>query len=194
MDPVRINLIDDKDSLVYTIKNGLSPQMSEELLVWYQSTLKWVQGKSTVYGKTFDQPRMQYMMGYNYKFSGNSTVGQKFDLPTRKLLDQINLAMGTNLNSAMFWRYREGSTDYIAQHSDSKEDLVPNTPIVGISFGDEVKWRLTNKKNPDIKHVFWAKPGMFFVMAKDTQDHWVHEAMKRKHPCDRISITFREFE
>ena len=186
-------VINDGCSLVFYIEDALPPELSDQLLAWYREALGWRQKSSVYFGKSYEQQRMGYLMGKDYSFSGYTHESNPFDTPTRELLDKMNELFQTNLNSALFWLYRKGTTDYIARHSDSKEDLKPGSPIVGLSLGDTVKWRLTNKKDESIKHTFENKHGTIFVMAGNTQDHWYHEVMKKKHPCDRISITMREF-
>lgn len=95
--------------------------------------------------------------------------------------------------------FYEGPTHYISQHNDDTRDLLSNSPIVTISFGETRPFRLTKDgftaSNGRKFLEFPAADGCVFVMPFATNDAWKHGVPARKsHHGRRISITLRAFQ
>src|SRR5207247_7035590 len=80
---------------------------------------------------------------------------------------------------------------YIGRHRDSIENVVPSTPIVTISFGEERMFRLRPWRGRG--HVdFPAVNGVVFIMPFETNLNWTHELPRSKRRRGRrISVTLR---
>lgn len=171
-------------------------------------------GKVIVYGKTYDVPRWQQNYGLGYYFAGLMHEA----LPIRntyvkKLLDYINaltyektlltsaqLEKGVKFNQVLVNWYADGN-HYIGKHSDDETQLIKNTPIFTVSFGQERDFVIESKKNKKghqvYRQVVKVKNNSLLIMGGEMQRYYLHSVPKRsanKVKKPRISITFRCFD
>jgi alkylated DNA repair dioxygenase AlkB len=83
---------------------------------------------------------------------------------------------------------------YIGAHRDSTAGLVPGVPIVTVSFGETLSFRLRPWKGKGFKD-FPADHGSVYVLPCRTNESWTHEIPKSAAKTGRrVSVTLRAFE
>lgn len=139
--------------------------------------------------------RMVCSLGKSYPYSGQITVGESFNHypPVEKLMHRLNKELGTNFNNVLLNWYPKDTYCGIGEHSDDEKELVPNTPVVSVSLGEETCFVLKSKDGSEVVTVT-LKDGDVFMMGKECQKYYTHACPYRKMSADRISLTFREFK
>jgi hypothetical protein len=97
--------------------------------------------------------------------------------------------------NGLLLNFYAGPSDYIGPHHDSIKGLIPGTPIVTISFGEERVFRLSRGKAA-LRQIldFSAPHGTVFVTPWETNRIWKHAVPKRaSYTGRRISVTLRAF-
>lgn len=126
--------------------------------------------------------------GLVYKFNNYKAKAKKWTPSLLEIKRRVEDTLDYKFNFALVNYYRSGS-DSISQHRDDEPDLVPRSPIVGISFGGCRKMRFTRggfeSKAVELEH------GSMIVMKHPTNSIWKHGIAKCKNADPRISITFR---
>lgn len=108
----------------------LAGRFSMEALV---AELPLHQNKATLYGKTFDAPRLECWFGdRNYQFGGRIETPAPWTPLAVKLREVVEKASGEAFDSCFVNYYRDGS-DHIAWHSDDDDWIGP--VIASVSFG-----------------------------------------------------------
>ncbi len=149
-----------------------------------------------IYGSLKKTPRYQQSYIRNYQFSGVNHPATALPSCMRKYLNYINSIYGNKFNQVLVNWYNDGS-HYISSHSDDERQLIPNSPIVTISFGAERKFRI--RKNKKITKDIMTQDGSFLVMGGTFQKNYKHEIVKiggkkGENTGRRISITLRQFK
>lgn len=139
--------------------------------------------------------RMVCTLGKSYSYSGQTSVGNSFDLypPIFKLMDKLNKKLKTNFNSVLINWYPKGANVGIGKHSDSEDSLVPNQPVASISLGCKCDFVLESWDKTE-KVVVELKDSDVFVMGINCQKFYGHSINYTKMEEDRISLTFRKFK
>ena len=97
------------------------------------------------------------------------------------------------LNGLLLNWYDGDQQHYIGKRRDSIDGLIPGTPIVTISLGDERKFRMRPWRGQGFTD-FNASDGTVFILPFDTNRSWTHELPASKRQTGRrISITLRGF-
>lgn len=126
--------------------------------------------------------------GLVYKFNNYKARAKKWTPVLLEIKRRVEDTLDYKFNFALVNYYRSGS-DSIAQHRDDEPDLVPRSPICGISFGGCRKMRFTkvgyDSKSVELEH------GSMIVMKHPTNSTWKHGIPKCRDADPRISITFR---
>lgn len=115
-----------------------------------------------VYGRKCHQQRdvgFYSDMSQGYKYS--NTMSEAFGLTPelKKLMQKVNLELGTTFNGILINRYNTG-TDYLSAHSDSEKGLDINKMVAGLSYGAIRKFRIRDKKSNAIISDFELDPCM----------------------------------
>ena len=76
-------------------------------------------------------------------------------------------------------------------HSDSSEELLPNSGVAIISLGSERDIAYRKIENKDVKVRYSLKPGSLLYMTDELQQEWQHAIPAHKGVGERISLTFR---
>jgi alkylated DNA repair dioxygenase AlkB len=138
-------------------------------------------------------PRWQQAYGRDYHFSG--TVNQALPVPEilAPFLVWVGEAIDAQLNGLLLNWYAAEKGHYIGAHRDSRQGLVPGSPIVTISLGDTRTFRLRVPKEKGFID-FEASHGAVFVMPWQTNLSVKHEVPRTSSATGRrISITARAF-
>lgn len=185
----------DADSLLFE-----TPLPAE--LLWDESTFETVwalrpreRHRVKMIGKLVELPRDQQAYGATYKYTGSENRALPIPAVLKPLLEWTQEQIAPQLNGLLLNWY-QGPSDYIGPHHDSTRGLIPETPIVTISFGEPRTFRLTQwrQKKKIAQHDFTTSPGRVFVMPWPTNKAWKHEVVKRAgYNGRRISVTLRAF-
>lgn len=146
-----------------------------------------------IHGREVKTPRWQQAFGVDYHYTAR--VNRALALPTQlvPLLAWARETVHAGLNGALVNWYRGELGHYIGPHHDSVKNMVPDAPIVTISFGQERVFRLTHSKTKS-RRDFPALNGTVFVMPYETNRVWKHEVSRSaRWRGRRISVTFRAF-
>lgn len=146
-----------------------------------------------IHGRSVKTPRWQQAYAVDYRYTGQVNKG----LPTPSVLEPFlrwgQETIDPRLNGMLVNWYDGRLGHYIGRHRDRREALVPGSPIVTISFGEERTFRLRPYGSPGCRD-FAARHGSVFVMPYETNLAWTHEVPRRKQlEGRRISITIRAF-
>jgi len=176
------------------VPDGLMPSAAEFDRLWelHPGELHVI----TMPGGPVETPRFQKAFGVDYKYSGRVNKA----LPVSPLLEPFRRWARENINDALnglLLNWYDGlQGHHIGRHKDSTKNLIPDTPIVTISLGEERTFRLrpwpaqAGGKRTD----FPARNGTVFVLPWKTNQNFTHEVPhSTRRTGRRISVTLRAF-
>jgi alkylated DNA repair dioxygenase AlkB len=144
-------------------------------------------------GRLVKTPRWQQAYGQDYYYSGQTNEAKPVPEIVRPLLDWAKNTIDDRLNGVLLNWYDGSLGHYIGKHRDSIQNLIPGSPIVTVSFGDERPFRLRPWKGTGFTD-FAASNGSVFILPWQTNLHFQHEVPASKSwKGKRISVTFRAF-
>jgi alkylated DNA repair dioxygenase AlkB len=155
----------------------------------------WRSQKITVWGKTYDQPRLMAWYGdpgKKYSYSGIELEPLPWTPRLLNLKQRVESAAGVLFNSVLINYYRD-NRDSMGLHSDSEPELGQKPVIASLSLGDPRTLIFKHQKRVDLPTVkICLQPGSLLLMAGDTQANWKHGINKQARPCGpRVNLTFR---
>ena len=149
-----------------------------------------------MYGRGVKTPRWQQAFGMDYRYTGRINHA----LPTPPFLEPFlewsRANIDSSLNGLLLNWYDGTLGHYIGRHRDSTSDMIPGSPIVTISLGEERTFRLRKWPNkPGVAPVdIRVISGTVLVMPWETNQRFTHEVPRSVHQKGRrISITLRGF-
>ena len=157
--------------------------------------------KIKVFGKTHDTPRWQQSYGKDYKFSGTICKSEPIPDIIQPFVDwannkENNYITRFTFNQVLVNWYKNGKDHYIGWHSDDEKQLIPDSPVYGISLGIPriFKIRSKNRVNKD-DHSLYLDTNSYIIMGGEMQKYYQHTIPKsNKILQSRVSITLRCFE
>lgn len=154
----------------------------------------WRSDTITVFGKTYDQPRLTALYATNekpYSYSGIQMKPLAFTPIISSLAHKIYEITGIQFTTCLLNLYRNGQ-DSNGWHSDDEKELGKNPPIASLSFGATRKFKLRKKDDHQQKLDIDLKNGSLLLMLGETQHTWQHQIPKtKKEVGERINLTFR---
>jgi alkylated DNA repair dioxygenase AlkB len=139
-------------------------------------------------------PRWQQAFGRDYRYTGRVNAALPVPPLLGPLLAWSREALHGRLNSLLLNWYDGGLGHYIGPHHDRTNDMVPDTPIVTVSLGEERVFRLTHPQTK-ARRDFPARDGTVFVLPYATNLAWKHQVPRSaRRRGRRISVTLRAFE
>lgn len=130
--------------------------------------------------------------GIGYRYSGVEHPPADWTAELLWVRGVLERELGVRFNGVLLNRYRSGQ-DSIGRHSDREDDLVPGSPIVGVSLGATRTMGIRpvgGKAATEVRQAL--RDGSALLMHGDCQRALTHEI--RKEPGlegERISLTFR---
>lgn len=191
-----INYIDLnlEDGHVLYYSKFLNSTKSDWYFKHFSETIPWQLDKISVFGKTFNQPRLTSFYSENKKPLKYSNVIMQphcFDRDFLNLKSHIENITQSKFNCCLLNLYRDG-TDSNGWHADDEKQLGKNPIIASLSFGAERVFHLKHKTKPTLKKRLLLQHGSLLVMKDSTQHHWLHQLPKtQKKIKSRINLTFR---
>ncbi len=174
-------------------------------------------GKVVMYSEEVDSPRWhrsylhqperQPSRKTSYMYSGIEHY-EDLSLPVlfQKFMDALNEKENANKYNQVIVNWYANGKDYIAQHSDCQEGMIPNTGITLVTLCEDENFprelritpkNLKNERNDNLyRHVnIKLKHGCLLTMHGETQKKFRHGVPKDfNNPTSRISLTFRMFQ
>jgi alkylated DNA repair dioxygenase AlkB len=200
---MRENLL--PDAQVFMVEDaGLRPMFDD-----LRREIEWTQGKTVIYGKVHNQPRLTALYGAEpYEYSGVQYNPESFNgspalCEAKKRVEEF---LDMEFNSVVCNLYRDGQ-DSIGWHSDNEPEMGWNPVIASLSFGATRK--MSFRRRPRIKSETFPAisgkdkdrtdielpSGSLLVMFGPTQQNWEHAVLKTKKVTEpRINLTFRNLK
>jgi len=168
---------------------------AEQLFNTLQNEIPWRQNKITIFGKTYDEPRLTQLYGdgqMEYSYSGIRFKALDWSPTMASIKEQVEKATGFEFNICLVNFYRDGS-DSNGWHADNEKELGSNPAIASISLGQERFFHLRHNKNKEWRFKFPLECGSLLLMAGETQHSYQHQIAKTKREIKpRINLTFRK--
>ena len=147
-----------------------------------------------MYGRLVRMPLWQQAFDVDYYYTGRSNKALPLPTELHPLRAWCQEKVDTRLNGAFINWYDGTLGHHIGPHRDSVVNLIPGSPIVTISLGEERIFRMRNWKGPG-RRDFLVTNGAVIVIPWATNLAWTHAVTCRKsHRGRRVSITFRAFD
>lgn len=147
-----------------------------------------------MHGKEIPTPRWQQAYGKNYRYTGSQNNALPIEDVLQPFLDWSRENIDAQLNGLLLNWYDGTKGHYIGPHRDDSRDLIPDTPIVTVSLGEERIFRLRPYQGTGYKDLT-LRNGEVLIIPWQTNQYWTHEVPRfRKYQGKRISITLRAFQ
>lgn len=154
----------------------------------------WQTDQITVFGKTYEQPRLTALCAKNNNSYTYSGITMKPNLLTNSLieiLDKIENASNHNFTSVLLNLYRNGN-DSNGWHADNEKELGNNPIIASLSLGAERYFHFRHRHQKELSYKLLLKHGSLLIMKGEMQHFWLHQIPKTKQQIgSRINLTFR---
>ena len=128
--------------------------------------------------------------GVSYDYSGMAYPETEMPNHLESICNAIHHTIGFQPNNCLMNYYLDGKSS-MGYHSDSSEELLPNTGVVIISLGTERHISYREKSHTENKVKYQLKNGSLLYMNDDVQKRWMHAIPKSPESGERISLTFR---
>ncbi|MFZ9074323.1 MAG: alpha-ketoglutarate-dependent dioxygenase AlkB family protein [Flavobacteriaceae bacterium] len=155
----------------------------------------WKQDPITVFGKTYQQPRLTALYATNtkpYSYSGITMNPLPMTPLLETLRDKIHQVSSNTFTTVLLNLYRDGK-DSNGWHADDEKELGKNPVIASLSFGAERYFHLKHRKDKNLRLKIPLKSGSLLIMEEETQTNWLHQIAKTTRPVGpRINLTFRK--
>lgn len=116
------------------------------------------------------------------------------EAPMPAAIDAVCAALARELgfrpNNCLLNYYEDGLSS-MGFHSDTSEELAPDTGVAIVSLGGMRDIVYRNKADRGIEHRYAMTSGSLLYMDQAIQDDWLHAIPKQEAAEPRISMTFR---
>lgn len=134
-----------------------------------------------------------------YKYSGRDHRAIPMTFMLQSILTQVNLLLGSDFNSILINKYKDGR-DYISAHSDDEKTIDQRYGVVSISTGSSRIFRIRDKSTKQIVADIRTRSDVILQMCAKLPDgssfqrKYTHEVPADKAITEaRYSLTFRKF-
>lgn len=186
---------DIPDGNVSLITNFLSIEESDTLFSKWKAEFPWQKDTITVFGKTYDQPRLTALFGDSDKPYTYSNITMHPHPWTNELLEiknRIEYYCKHEFTTALANLYRNGS-DSNGWHADNERELGQNPFIASLSLGETRQFHLKHNTLKEQKLKIPLTHGSLLIMSGALQHFWKHQIPKTAKPVgSRINLTFRK--
>ena len=158
-------------------------------------TIPWQQDPITVFGKTYDQPRLTALHANNtkpYSYSGITMYPNQMTTELTAIYERIRTVSSVEFTSVLLNLYRDGK-DSNGWHADNEKELGKSPSIASVSFGAQRFFHLKHRTIKEARLKVLLHSGSLLLMEGDTQEKWLHQIPKTaKSIQPRINLTFRK--
>jgi alkylated DNA repair dioxygenase AlkB len=158
-------------------------------------TIPWQQDPITVFGKTYDQPRLTALHANNtkpYSYSGITMYPNQMTTELTAIYERIRTVSSVEFTSVLLNLYRDGK-DSNGWHADNEKELGKSPNIASVSFGAQRFFHLKHRTIKEARLKVLLHSGSLLLMEEDTQEKWLHQIPKTAKPIQpRINLTFRK--
>lgn len=149
--------------------------------------------KLKMYGQEIDTPRWQQAFGKNYRYTGSQNNALPIPPILQLFLNWSKKNIDERLNGLLLNWYDGQKGHYIGAHKDDTRDLIPESPIVTISLGEERIFRMRPYQQSGFKNIT-VRNAEVIVIPWETNQSWTHEVPSfQKYKGKRVSITLRAY-
>ncbi len=177
------------------ISNFIPFEEAHSLFDILKQTISWQQDDITVFGKTYNQPRLTALyseIDKPYTYSNITMFPKPFTAVLVELKNKIECISKSTFNSVLLNLYRDGS-DSNGWHADNEKELGTNPEIASVSIGATRVFHFKHRTLTKEKHKINLENGSLLLMTGEMQHHWLHHIPKTKKPIgERINLTFRK--
>ena len=188
--PIQLDM-PDADLKYYP--NFFTPSEANILMSSLQQSLEWQQEQITLYGKTFNIPRLQAWYGdkdASYQYSNLNMCPLPWSPILLELKKKCENVSHCSFNSVLANLYRHGQ-DGMGRHADNEPELGHQPVIASLSFGETRNLDFYHNGTKD-KVRIPLHNGSLLIMSGNTQTYWQHSMAKtNKVRAARINLTFR---
>ena len=146
-------------------------------------------------------PRLQLLMGkeaQTYTYSRTEVVAKGWAKPIQDLLEYIVVKTGKTANGVLINIYVNGKHG-VDWHSDSVNDLVEKSNIIGVSFGQtrrlSFREKDKTKRQPNDLVNFDVQDNSLYIIDWDVNSNTEHTLRKTSKKVQvRYNLTFRDFK
>lgn len=128
--------------------------------------------------------------GVSYDYSGIEYPQTEMHPELEPICKAIEKELGFYPNNCLLNYYPDGNSS-MGYHSDSSEELAPDTGVAIISLGAERKISYRSKTDKEVKFEYPLKSGVLLFMPNQIQIDWMHSIPKQPEVGERISVTMR---
>jgi len=182
------------DADVVLFKDFFTKVESDQLFKNLVDKIEWEQDEITIFGKTFDIPRLTSWYGdpgCSYSYSGISMEPKTWNEDLQIIKNRIEKVSKVSFNSCLLNFYRSGS-DSMGWHQDNEKALGLNPVIGSVSFGETRPFQLKHIKLDLKKTDIPLSHGSYLIMKGKTQHFWKHKIPKTARDIKaRVNLTFR---
>lgn len=163
---------------------------AESLDEWVER-IPWQQNRITVYGKTYDEPRLTAWFGPAYRYSSIDWPAAQIPVELQALNDHLaRLLTCRPFDAVLCNLYRDGQ-DAMGWHRDNEPEIDPAV-IASVSFGAARDFKVRRRESSE----GWTVPlGHGDVLAMEHLQADYDHALPRRARIDspRLNLTFRHF-
>ena len=156
--------------------------------------LKLEQNDITIFGKTYNTPRLEAFYARNgekYGYSGKKMKTYEFTPLINSICEKIEKFTGETFNSVLVNLYRDGQ-DSNGWHSDDEKELGQSPFIASLSLGETRDIQFKHKNSKERK-AYPLENGSLMLMSGEIQKYWKHQIPKTKRKKEaRLNLTFRK--
>ncbi|WP_040251362.1 alpha-ketoglutarate-dependent dioxygenase AlkB family protein [Psychroserpens mesophilus] len=179
--------------LIY-IPNFLNQQNAYRYFKYLKQNVNWQQDDITIFGKTYNQPRLTALYAVNKATYSYSNITMHPNDFTTELLD-LKLAVDTEaqhkFTTVLLNLYRDGN-DSNGWHADNEKELGEQPTIASLSLGATRTFHFKHRILKAERHKMDLEHGSLLIMKGAMQKYWLHQIPKtRKIIGERINLTFR---
>lgn len=165
---------------------------ADSILAGLWEELDWRQQEITLFGRRVLQPRLTAWYGdpgAAYSYSGLQLEPLPWHPLLKTLKNRLESFTGGTFNSVLANAYRNGS-DSMGWHSDDEKELGHQPMIASLSFGEERRFLVREKRQKSRALVL--QHGSLLVMKGESQRRFQHSLPKTLHTAGlRINLTYR---
>jgi len=176
------------------IPNFIDKANADAYFKHLNSKVNWQQDDITVFGKTYQQPRLTALYAENekpYSYSNITMHPEPFTPQIENIKNKIEAKINHKFTTVLLNLYRDGN-DSNGWHADNEKELGVNPVIASISFGEKRPFHFKHRELKAERYKLTLEHGSLLVMKGEMQHYWLHQIAKTKKQIgSRINLTFR---